>query len=219
MKKIALIIALFLITFKLFSQDCSQYIFMKKNRIIESTCYDEKGNILRKVTSTVADVTTTSGTTTATVVSEFLDKSGKPNGKRTIYYKCNGGKFMMDIEPVNQQKGDANVKLNVGSMEYPSGMKVGDHLNDVNSEMEKKIGGSTMVVNSQITDRTVVGKENITTPAGSWNCFKITYKTTVTMKGNKMPPQAIESTEWFAPNFGIIKFQLIGMTTEITGLR
>jgi len=216
MKKIALIIALLLMTFKLLAQDCSQYMYMKKNRIIESTCYDEKGNILRKVISTVADVSTTNGTTTANVVSEYFDKSGKADGKKNISYKCNGGKFIMDMGSNTPQQG--NVKLNVSSMEYPAGMKVGDHLNSVTSQMEEKIGGTTSMGTSQI-DRTVVAKETVTTTAGTWNSFKIINKTTTMIKGYKMAPFTSESTEWYVPNFGIVKFQVIGLTTEITGLR
>ncbi len=104
-------------------------------------------------------------------------------------------------------------------MEYPAGMKVGDHLNGANGQLEEKVGDKTIVATSNITDRKVVGKENITTPAGTWNCLKITYKSTTVVKGFNMPPQVVESTEWFVPNFGIIKIQLMSMITEITGLR
>ncbi len=82
MKKIVFIIALLSVTSKLFAQDCSQYMFMKKNRIIESTSYNEKGNVLRKSVSTFINTTTTNGVTTATVSSESFDKSGKSSGKK-----------------------------------------------------------------------------------------------------------------------------------------
>jgi hypothetical protein len=220
MKKFVFIIALLLVTSKLFAQDCLQYMFMKKNRVVESTSYNKKGDVLRKSVSTVVNVTTTNGITTANVVSESFDKNGKSNGKKGISYKCDGGKFMMDIGPGSAGQADANVKLSVSSLEYPTGMKVGDHLSGATSEMENKIGGTTTIATSQITDRMVVSKENVTTPAGTWNCLKITYKTTVTLKGYKMAPQTMESAEWYAPNFGIIKFQIMeGLTTEITGLK
>ena len=220
MKKIVFIIALLSVTSKLFAQDCSQYMFMKKDRVIESTSYNKKGDVLRKVVSTVTNITTTSGVTTATVSAEYFDKSGKSDGKKSISYKCDGGKFMMDIGAGSAGKANASDKLSVSSLEYPTGMKVGDHLRGATSEMENKIGGTTTIATSQITDRMVVAKENVTTPAGTWNCLKITYKTTVTLKGYKMAPQSIESAEWYAPNFGIIKFQIMdGLTTEITGLR
>jgi hypothetical protein len=220
MKKFVFIITLLLVTSKLFAQDCSQYMFMKKNRVIESTSYNKKGYVLRKVVSTVTNIATTNGVTTATVSAEYFNKNGKSDGKKNISYKCDGGKFIMDIGSGSAGQAGVNDKLSVSSLEYPTGMKVGDHLSGATSEMENKIGGTTTVATSQITDRTVVSKENVTTPAGTWNCLKITYKTTVTLKGYKMAPQTIESAEWYAPNFGIIKFQIMdGLTTEITGLR
>ncbi len=219
MKNILPAIVLLLVTSRLFAQDCTQYMYMKKNRVIESTCYNEKGDVVRKVTSTVTDVNTTNGITTANVSTVSFDKNGKQEGKRNISYKCSGGKFMMDMGANGQQQGGSNVKVNVSSMDYPVGMKVGDRLNGASAEVEEKIGGTTTKITSQITDRTVVGKENVTTPAGTWSCLKITYKTTVTMKGYKMAPQTVESTEWYVPNFGIVKFSIIGLTTEITGLK
>jgi hypothetical protein len=85
--------------------------------------------------------------------------------------------------------------------------------------MEEKIGGVTSVGTSQI-ERTVVARESVTTPAGTWNCFKIVNKTTTTITGYKMAPFTMETTEWYAPDFGIVKFQLGGgLTTEITALR
>jgi hypothetical protein len=220
MKKFVFIITLLSVTLKLFAQDCSQYMFMKKNRVIESTSYNKKGDVLRKVVSTVTNITTTNGVTTASVSAEYFDKSGKSDGKKSIAYKCDGSKFMMDIGGGGTGKAGASDKLSVSSLEYPTDMKVGDHLSGATSEMENKIGGTITTATSQITDRTVVGKENITTPAGTWSCLKITYKTTVTLKGYKMAPQTIESAEWYAPNFGIIKFQIMdGLTTEITGLK
>ncbi|SDT66563.1 hypothetical protein SAMN05216490_4713 [Mucilaginibacter mallensis] len=218
MKKIIFIIALLLITSRMLAQDCSQYMYMKKNKVIESTCYNEKGEVLRKVVSTVVNVTTINGTTTANVSTKYFDKNGKPNGEKSISYKCNGGSFIMDMGDNSPQQGNANIKFTASSMEYPSGMKVGDRLKSVTSQVEEKIGGVSSVATSQI-ERTVVAKENVTTPAGTWNCFKIVNKTTTTIKGYKMAPFTAETTEWYVPNFGIVKVQVIGLTTEITALR
>lgn len=217
MKKFTFIITLLLVTSGLLAQDCSQYMYMKKNKVIESTCYNDKGEVLRKVVSTVVDVTTVNGTTTANVNTKYFDKNGKPNGEKSITYKCNGGSFIMDMGANGSQQG--NIKFSASSLEYPSGMKVGDHLKSVTSKMEEKIGGVTSVGTSQI-ERTVVARESVTTPAGTWNCFKIVNKTTTTITGYKMAPFTMETTEWYAPDFGIVKFQLGGgLTTEITALR
>lgn len=220
MKKFVLLTACLLITLRLIAQDCNQYYYMQKNKIIEMSSYDEKGQFIGKGTSTVSDVTTSNGVITAIVVSESFDKNGKSRGKMSIAYKCNGGVISMDMnfnnKPKYGQTAKTNDKVNVSSMEYPAGMKVGDHLKDATVELDE---GSGIVATSKITDRTVVAKETVTTTAGSWTCLKITYKTSTTVKGYNMAPQIMQTTEWYVPNFGIVKTQLLGTVSEITGLK
>lgn len=43
--------------------------------------------------------------------------------------------------------------------------------------MKINMSGTNMSMTVEITDREVIGKETITSPAGSFNCFVITYAT------------------------------------------
>jgi len=226
MKKFALLSAFLFTTIQLVAQDCTNYYYLQKNKTVEFTSYDEKGKAIRKSVSKVSDVTTANGTMTAIVVSESFDENGKSRGKLSLSYKCNGGALVMNLnfdDPKKQgkaAKSDNVVNTSTSSMEYPSGMKVGDHLKDVVMQMEESIGnGKTVVGTSKITDRIVVAKENVTTTAGSWTCLKITYKTTSTVKGFDMPPQTVTTTEWYVPNFGIVKTELFGTLMELTSLK
>jgi hypothetical protein len=68
-----------------------------------------------------------------------------------------------------------------------------------------------------VSDRKVEGKESVTTPAGTWECFKISGKNKITMKmGPVGIPMNIESTEWFAPGFGVVKTESKSGSTLIT---
>jgi hypothetical protein len=217
MKKALLVVVCFLITAKLLAQDCSQYVYLQKNKTIESTAYNQAGAVMRRNVAYISDVSTVNGTTTATASSESFDKDGKSRGKRNITYKCTGGSFSMDMNSNMPQMG--NAKFSATFMEYPAGMKVGDHFNDVETQSQMTIGSRTMNMSTKITGRQVVGKETITTPAGTWQALKITYKTTTTMEGGPMAPQTIESTEWYVPNFGIVQFQVFGMTVKLTSIK
>jgi hypothetical protein len=252
MKKFVFSIACFIITVQLFAQDCTQYMYMQKNKTIEMTAFDNKKEMTFKSVTKVSDVTTENGTTTANVVAEGYDKNGKLISSTNIVYKCNGGVMMMDMNFNSpQQSSQQNTKmtfkvLNKSFMEYPNGMQVGDHLKDATSQIEMDMNnGMTGVTTTQITDRIVAGKENVTTTAGSWDCFKITYKTTssTTFKGAnadtinsamsamdkiraklgkfapKMPSNTSESTVWYAPGFGMVKVQGKTFVMELTGLR
>jgi hypothetical protein len=226
MKKFAFLIACLFITLRLVAQDCTQFYYMQKNKIIEMSSFDDKGAFTSKSISKVSDVNTVNGVTTATVVSEVFDKNGKSKGRKsTMNYKCDGGALTISMNFDDSKKGNSASKknnINFTYAEYPTGMKVGDHLKDYTSQFTENIGSTAIVATSQIHDRVVVAKENVTTTAGSWNCLKITYKTTVTISGPyKVPPQTEETTEWIVPGFGIVKVAIksLGIMSEITGLK
>ncbi|SDT66572.1 hypothetical protein SAMN05216490_4714 [Mucilaginibacter mallensis] len=255
MKKFVALFACFLVTGQLFAQDCSQYMYMQKNKTIEMTAFNNKNEMTFRSVTKVSDVSTANGVTTANVAAEAYDKNGELINSSNAVYKCDGGVMMMDMsvntQQQSQQPAQPNAKVNFkvinqGYMEYPSGMQVGDHLKDATSQMEIDMNnGMTSVMTIQITDRIIAGKENVTTPAGSWNCFKITYKTTssTTFKGAhadtinnamsafaklkaklgnlgpKMASNTSETTVWYAPGFGLVKMQSKTFVMELTALR
>jgi hypothetical protein len=112
------------------------------------------------------------------------------------------------------------VKADKIYIEYPANMKVGDHLKDATLDMNIDNQGMKQNVNMVTTDRTVVGKESITTSAGTWDCYKITFNSKITIKtmGIGMPFN-FEGTEWFAPGFGIVKTESKHGGTAITAIK
>ncbi len=252
MKKSVAFIVCFFIAAQLFAQDCMQYMYMKKNRTIEMTATNNKGEVAFKSVTKVSDVNTSGGVTTANVVSEAYDKNGKLMSSSNVTYKCDGGVMMMDMNLNVPQASQQNTKMemkmvNNSYMEYPSSMHVGDHLKDASTQMETTMNnGMTAITTVQVTDRNIVSKESVTTPAGTWDCFKITYKTTsaTTLKGGanadtvnnamsqmdkirakfgklapKMPSNTSETTMWYAPNFGMVKTQGKSFQMELTAIK
>jgi hypothetical protein len=217
MKNIFTLVACLFTAATLSAQDCGQYVYMQKGKTIESTSFGENGNIIRKSESYVADVSSAGGVTTATINATYRDKTGKTVDKKDITYRCQNGTFSMDMSGSTPKGG--GFKINAGNMSYPANMHVGEHFDDFSVDGSMTIGGKTTSLTSKVTDRKVVAEENVTTPAGSWDCFKITYNTTVTIPGMKMGPQTMSSTEWYAANFGVVQVQVMGMTTKITAIR
>lgn len=71
-----------------------------------------------------------------------------------------------------------------------------------------------------INDRKVEGQESVTTPAGTWDCFKISYKCKMGVKTGPINiPINFEGTEWYAPGFGIVKTQSKYGGTAITSIK
>jgi hypothetical protein len=217
MKKLIFLFTLFLAASKLSGQDCSQYVFMKKGRTIEMTSFNAGGNIIRRAVMLINDVTTANGITTATVEAQNFDKNGQPRSKNTVTYKCNNGTLNIDISAMMPQQG--NFQLSTAYFKYPPGMKVGDHFENVTMTMTMNMGSKTVKSTTIVTDRTVADQESVTTPAGTWTCFRMTYKMTTTMEGLNALPYTTMATEWYVPNFGIVEYQTGAMVTKMTAIK
>jgi hypothetical protein len=212
MKRVSTLILYFLAAANLFAQDCTHLAFMQKGKTLEMTSFNQTGTMMWKVVNHVTDVSTVNGTTVSTVAIENYDKNGHLKDKSSATYKCNGGSFFVDMAAHS-----SNIKMTGGAMEYPLGMKVGDHLHDVDMKMEMTMPGEQVKdVTSKITNRQVVAQESLTTPAGTWDALKITYDTTVNMPGTSAAPTT--TTEWYVPDIGIIQYKLYGMTVKLTAI-
>jgi len=188
------------------------------------TISNKKGKDVGKNTYTVSDVTKSGGTVSSTINSEFVDTKGKTISKGTNNMKCTGGVMMMDVKafiPSAQQEQMGSV-AGGGEVyiEYPSNMKEGDALKDALFAMDFKtqagMGGS---IKLEMTNRKVTGKENVTTPAGTWDCYKITYHSKMIFKIGIGIPMNSDVTEWYAPGFGIVKTESNSGKTEITAVK
>jgi hypothetical protein len=70
-----------------------------------------------------------------------------------------------------------------------------------------------------MTKRKVTGKESLTTPAGTWDCFTITYHSKMIFKMGIGIPMNSDVTEWYAPGFGVVKTESNGGSTLITSVK
>jgi hypothetical protein len=223
MKKIMIAFAC-LLTIQSYSQKCDFY-YLQNNKVVEMTLKNKKGKETGKIVYTISGVNKSGNTTTSTVNSEMFSDKGKSIAKATNNMSCTNGVLMMDMKmfipsPQQEQMGQATADASNVYLEYPADMKEGDVLKDGDFSMDFKsgsgIGGNVSV---SITERKVLGKESVTTPAGTWECFKIASKQKIVMKIGIGIPMRAEVTEWFAPGFGVVKSDANGATTEITSVK
>lgn len=226
MKKISLL-ALLACVFVIpgMAQDCKTYYYLQNNKTIEMTFYNKKGDENGKQVYTVTDVKNGGGTTTGQLSSEMFDKKGKSFAKAKGTIQCKGGVMMVDMKmslPAAQQEqfGTTDAKADNIYMEYPASMNIGDQLKDATMDIEIENKGMKQSVSMVVNNRKVEGKESVTTPAGTWECYKISYKSKITIRTMGIGiPVNIEGTEWFAPRFGIVKTQSKHGGTAITSIK
>jgi hypothetical protein len=208
-----------------FAQDCKSYYYLQNNKTVEMTIYNKKGNANGKQVYAVTDVKTSGGSTTGTIRSEMFNEKGKSIAKGVSNMKCTGGILMIDMKMMLPQQqaeqfAKADATVNEAYIEYPVSMKPGEQLKDGSFNMEINNSGLKQSITMLISERKVEAKENITTPAGSWECFKISSKMKMTIRTAGIGiPMNMESTEWYAPGFGVVKTQSKYGGTEITSIK
>ncbi len=211
-----------------YAQDCSGYYFLQNNKTIERTIYDKDGKPKGKSVIKVSNVASAGNAVSATINSQSFDKNGKAGATSTNTIKCADGMLMMDMKmnlPKGPQKQETSGSAEVSNfyIEYPANLNVGDALKDASFTMASNVSGMEQTTDMLTSNRKVVAKEAITSAAGTWDCYKITFTSKVTTKmktlNMNMPAVNIEGTEWFCPGFGIVKTESKGGSTLITSIQ
>lgn len=207
------------------AQDCSNYYYMQNNKTVEMSMFDKKGAMAGRLVYSVSDVTNSNSMATALVKSEMFDKKGRTIATGSSVMRCNGGVMMINMKmimptPQAEQISQASAKTDDFFIEYPSNMKSGDQLKDGNLSMDINNNGMQQSVTMTVFDRKVEDKEKVTTPAGNWDCYRISYKSKMSIKMMGVGiPVSMDGTEWYAPGFGVVKTVSKHGTTEITSIK
>ena len=190
------------------------------------TLYNKKAKVSGRQVYTVSDVKTSGDVTTASIKTEMFDEKDNTLATGNNNIMCKGGVMMMSMKmmmPQQQQQqaiNTADVTTESNFLDYPSSMNVGDDLKEGNFLMDMDMNGMKQQMAMIFNNRKVEAKEKITTTAGSWDCFKISYKGKMTVKTLGIGiPINMTGTEWFAPGFGIVKTQTNYGSTEITSIK
>lgn len=208
MKKILLTLAITnLLTICALPQDCTFYYPEKKGAVLEYKSYDQKNNLTGTTRSQVKDFVKNGNNLSAVIETEAFDKKGKPLGTNEFTVKCENDVFYIDMKNfMNPQAMEAykdmEVSVKSDNLQMPSNMKVGDQLNDGSLDITISNAGIKMMsMTTTITNRKVDARENITTPAGTFDCYKISYDLTTKM----MMTIRLKAVEWFAKDVGMVK--------------
>lgn len=207
-KLLFLVSMLFTFTYALGQDDCEIYYPMKEGVKFQITHYGKT----KKKTSSVVNYTiskvekTREGTvSTMTVAVDEGKKNTIP--EQEIRMICSGNKLSIDFESLMNpellaQYGDMDYEITGTNLDWPSNLSVGKKLPDSNIDMTISMGGMNITMSTSITDREVTGKEKITTPAGTFDCYVLTYNTTAKAMGINTE---LSSKQWFAKGVGMVK--------------
>jgi hypothetical protein len=216
---------------------CNKLIFFKEGAEIETKTYKAAGETVSTQLTKILSVKGDGGMTVANVESTDTQVGDDKVRKTSYDYKCDGNKIYFDMASLlraEAKKNDASFKVSV--IEYPINVTAGETLPDASGTMSSGKDGKTMEVKYHYKDRKVDAREDVTTPAGTFSCYKISNRIEVDMDIPGMDETAKKlmesmkdklkttSTTWFAPYFGIVKMEMyqngkLVSKTEVTAYK
>jgi hypothetical protein len=214
---------LLLISLTGLTQKCGYYYF-QNNKTVTMGIFNKRGSQEGRMVYKILEVKRQGGAVTARINSAFYDKKDNPTAESSGHMRCTGGVLYLDMRFALQpgqgaQTQETEATASGDFLEYPSVMEVGQNLKDGNFDMEVKMGNGIMSrVKMDITNRRVLSKESVTTPGGTWEAYKIGYHAKTVVNIGIAIPFNTESTEWFVPDFGVVKSESRGGRTELLSI-
>ncbi len=209
MKTKSLLVLFFLIgIISLTAQDnCSKFYPMTEGVSMEYTNYNKKGKVEGISSYKVTKTNTVGSTTNATMAINLKDEKGKEIYSTDYKLSCTGNMVTLDYESLlpsdmMKQYGDMDIEISGNDIEIPNDLSVGQNLNDANVTMKIGMSGINMNIAVDMLNRKVEKKENVTTPAGTYDCYVVYSENQSKMM---MANQVYPSRVWLAEGVGMVK--------------
>lgn len=164
------------------AQDKSVFYFPDRpGAVVELTSYNAKGKVTGTIKHTVVDVKNTSDGRVLTVNVDTHNAKGKEVSSGSYTLRSKDGVFYYNLRNMLDPRVMANFKnakmeVEGVDMAFPERMTVGQSIPDAKITMHLTLEGMAMPsISISTTNCKVVGQEDITTPAGTFKCYKVTY--------------------------------------------
>ena len=199
------------------AQDCEAYFPMNEGAVRVMEMFDKKDKPEGKMTYTVKDITTEDAVTYIHVGMQMEDKKGKEVYATEMTMECEAGVFRVDMKNYMQagmlpDMGDMEVAVDSRNLEFPSDLEVGMELPDGYISTSMSSGGmSLMNMQVDVTNRKVEARESITTPAGTFDCYKISQESKV----KSIMSMTTRSVEWIAKDVGVVRSESFDKKGEL----
>ncbi len=194
----------------LFSQDnlCeSGYMPFEEGLSFELTNFDKKNKVTSVSSQTVNSLENKSDGFKASVDFKVRNNKGDEMFEGGYGIECRGENIYMDMSNMfdpSAMAGMSNmeVEMNSDALEVPNNPRAGQELPEGTMTMNTKMNGMNLFsMNMRIYNRKIDGMEQVTTPAGTFDCVKITQETEMKM----MVKKSFKSSSWYAKGIGMVK--------------
>ena len=200
--------------------------WFKKGNTFLFTARDGTGQVVDQFTKKIIDIQNYDETTTSII--EFSSKS-----KFTLTWIGTKEKLWIDFgteftrviknnipdlkfSPKNEVPTQEN-----GMYSIPIELSVGKQLDDAHFQLLGTMDDKEVKILTTLTQRKIVGREELKTPAGKFDCFKISALCTITIETNGKIKNLMKPTLeyfWFDVHSGIIKLESHDLRGKLIGI-
>jgi hypothetical protein len=197
------------------AQDCTFYFPVKAGSTMEMKNYNAKDKVIGSSKSVVKEKIGN----TIKFSSEAFDDKEKSLGQGDYEVRSENGEFVIDMNSylrgikMTDYK-DMDVKIDTKALTLPSNLQPGLKLNDGEITMKVASSGFTVMnMTTKITNRKVEGYEDITTPAGTFKCVKISAD----VESKMMFKVTTKTVEWISQQVGVVRTESRDSKDKIQG--
>ena len=222
MKNILLsLIATCLISSTLVAQSgCSKYYPFSEGVVSQLSLYNAKGKQEGMVEYHVLSVSSNGTSETANMAMKLIDDKGKEISVSEYSATCSDNVVSIDFNSLMRPEmlaslGDVDAEVTGTNMDLPNNLSIGQKLPDSEMNVKINMSGIKMNMNTSITNREVLAKETITTPAGTFECYVLTQ--TMQMKSMATNQKSTSKT-WIAEGVGVVKSEDYKKNGKLRGM-
>jgi hypothetical protein len=179
-----------------------------------------KGKTEGFMRQTIKEVETSGSNMTISYIAENLDKNRKSqsNPPMEIAYKVmvKDGMVILDMSQLfaNMQT-DPMIQMEFSGipMELPGDMQPGHSIKDAEVTMTMDMVFTKMKTTMKMTEGKCLAIEEVTVPAGTFNCHKITQTVTTNVMNQTIVSRTVS---WLAPGVGSVKVETFDEKNQLT---
>jgi hypothetical protein len=207
MKNFFLLFALCLSVITVNSQDCVFYCPVKEGTIMEIQHFNAKDKLQGTDKQTILSKQRNLNDLSVTVKCESYDDKNVLQYDKNLTYECKNGVFSFDMQNMLDPKTmaaykDMQVSITATNLETPGKLTAGQTLKDGSLLMKVSNQGMTLMnMTTTIKNRKVEAIEKITTAAGTFECYKISYD----IESKMMFTITGKGIDWISENIGVVR--------------
>jgi len=210
--------SLFMLVSSSAQSDCSVFFPFKKGAKMEYATYDKKGKLESTTENTILLLRDTpNGGVEAEVTTVVRNKRGKEQYTGEYTVNCEDGVLKVDVTSMLnpgmlESFSGMEVSIDGDFLTLPNELKSGQELPDATTSIAAGTNGINIInMDIEVKDRKVEDITSVTTPAGTYDCYKISQRTEVDMMINR----TFSSVEYYAEGVGVVRSETLNDDGEV----